>query len=63
MVPAVAGHRPLRQHDHAECAAPLAGIDVATIRQAMVEIITRFHDQNRVALDVGHQWPAVPTTV
>lgn len=41
----------------------LAGMDVATMKQAMVEIIPRFHDQNRVALDVGYQSPAVPATV
>jgi hypothetical protein len=29
----------------------------------MVEVIPRFHDQNRGALDVGYQLPAVPATV
>ena len=38
-------------------------LDVAIMKPAMVEIITRFHQQNRVALDVGHQLPVVPATV
>ena len=38
-------------------------LDVAMMQQAMVEIITRFHEQNRVALHVGHPLPAVPATV
>jgi hypothetical protein len=29
----------------------------------MVEVIPRFHDQNRVALDVGCQLPVVPAAV
>jgi hypothetical protein len=29
----------------------------------MVEVIPRFHDQNRVALDVGYRLPAVPAKV
>jgi Pyruvate/2-oxoacid:ferredoxin oxidoreductase gamma subunit len=41
----------------------LAGMDVATMKQAMVEIIPRFQDQNRVALDVGYQLPAAPGMV
>jgi len=58
-----ARERPLPQHDHAAALPRLAGMDVATMKQAMVEIIPRFHDQNRVALDVGYQSPAVPATV
>jgi len=38
-------------------------LDVAIMKPAMVDIITRFHQQNRVALDVGHQLPVVPATV
>jgi hypothetical protein len=29
----------------------------------VVEVIPRFNDQNRVALDVGYQLPAVPAKV
>jgi hypothetical protein len=29
----------------------------------MDEVIPRFHDWNRVALDAGYQLPAIPATV
>jgi 2-oxoglutarate ferredoxin oxidoreductase subunit gamma len=39
----------------------LSGMDLAAMRQAMVEVIPRFHDQNRAALDLGHGLPVVST--
>ena len=37
----------------------LAGMDYAAMKQTMLEVIPRFHEQNLAALDVGYNLPAV----
>ena len=39
----------------------LSGLDHAAMKQAMVEVIPRFHEQNLSALDAGYTLPAVLT--
>ena len=39
----------------------LSGLDLAAMKQAMLEVIPRFHEQNLAALDTGYTLPAVPT--
>jgi 2-oxoglutarate ferredoxin oxidoreductase subunit gamma len=39
----------------------LSGMDYGAMKEAMLEIIPRFHAQNLAALDVGYNLPAVPT--
>jgi 2-oxoglutarate ferredoxin oxidoreductase subunit gamma len=39
----------------------LSGLDHAAMKQAMLEVIPRFHEQNLSALDAGYTLPAVLT--
>jgi 2-oxoglutarate ferredoxin oxidoreductase subunit gamma len=39
----------------------LSGMDYAAMKQAMLDVIPRFHEQNVAALDVGHTLSAVLT--
>jgi 2-oxoglutarate ferredoxin oxidoreductase subunit gamma len=39
----------------------LSGLDLAAMKQAMLEVIPRFHEQNLAALDTGYTLPAVLT--
>ena len=39
----------------------LSGLDLAAMKQAMLEVIPRFHEQNLAALDTGSTLPAVLT--
>jgi 2-oxoglutarate ferredoxin oxidoreductase subunit gamma len=39
----------------------LSGLDLAAMKQAMLEVIPRFHEQNLAALDAGYTLPAVLT--
>ena len=39
----------------------LSGLDLAAMKQAMLEVIPRFHEQNLAALDTGYTLPTVLT--
>lgn len=41
----------------------LAGMDLGAIQQAMLEVIPRFQDRNRAALDLGYHLPAVAARI